>query len=213
MRLLFALTAAAALTGAACAPAAPAAPAAAPTTPPAPTATTAPPTATPAPAPPIQPAAFPGQENVSGKLQAVTPAQVTLEGGKAYPVAQNTRFAHPVIKAVADLKKGDFVAITAKLDATDGSLLASQVSIFPPTTNVPAGQRPMAGTDLMTNAAIESIEGNTFTVTLPAGSAKVKLAPNGRVFTNEPGNVDALKPGMVVTMVVNGDGTLAGIAY
>ncbi len=72
--------------------------------------------------PPAQPPAGPGQEQVSGRVAAISSSQITLEGGKSYTLAPNTRYSHPIIKSYADLKKGDFVAITAQTGPTDSSL-------------------------------------------------------------------------------------------
>ena len=223
MRLQFAI-AIAGLAALACAPAAPAAPSSPPPTAaaaaaPAAAATSAPTaaptvaaTATPtAAAPPAQPPAFPGQEQFSGKVTAIGGGQFTLEGGKSYMLAANTRFSHPVMKSYTDLKKGDFVAITAQLDPADSSLKASQVVFFPPGSTVPPGQRPLAA-GLMTNATVDSIDATGFTAAFGAGSAKVKMAPGGVVFSTEPGAIEQVKVGMMITTVI-ANGAAVSIFY
>ncbi|MCX6020273.1 MAG: DUF5666 domain-containing protein [Chloroflexi bacterium] len=222
LQLVVAIAGVAAL---ACAPAAPAAPSSPPPTAAAPAAPAATPTSAPtvaptavptvaatatptAVAPPAQPPAFPGQEQFSGKVAAIGGGQITLDSGKSYTLAANTRFSHPVIKSYTDLKKGDFVAITAQLDPADSSLKASQVVFFPPGSTVPPGQRPLAS-GLMTNATVDSIDATGFTAAFGAGAAKVKMAPGGVVFSTEPGNIEAVKVGMMITTVVANGGAVS----
>ncbi|GEM_PF-6967210 len=203
MRRLFASFTLTALLASACAPAAPT-PAPAPTAPPAPTATAVPPTATPAPPQPQAPPPSPGQELVTAKVVSFGEGKLVLEGNKTYTISADTRYGHTTFKKPSDLKKGDYLSITAKLGA-DGALNASSIGIFAAGSTVPSGQRPLPTGDLMTNATVDAFEGGVYTVTFAAGNAKMKLTPDAVVFVRDTGKAEDVKAGTLVTVnVANG---------
>src|SRR5207302_1346131 len=76
----------------------------------------------------------------------------------------------------SDLMSGMNAGITAK-EQPDGTLLASQVRTFPPSSGLTnAGQRPMDGGNIMTNATVDTVSANGFTASFPGGDVRVTLA-------------------------------------
>lgn len=73
---------------------------------------------------------------------------------------------------------------------------------------VPPGQRPLPEGELMTNAAIATIDqvtGRSFTVSLPSGVVSVTLAPDGKVTKQTDVRPEEIKAGSTVSAtVVNG---------
>ncbi len=117
------------------------------------------------------------------------------------------------MKSFTDLKKGDFVGITAQLDPSDTSLKASQVALRVPGASGPqTGQRPLLGANPMTDATIESIDAGVLTVAFGTGTVNVKMAPGGAVFSTGAGNIGAVKAGTIVT-VVSANGAAVSISY
>ena len=186
----------------------------APTTPPAPTATSAPAAAAPQAASPVAGAASPAAnpaERDDGTIQSVDNGMVTLSDGKTFSVASKTRVIRTESITAGDLKTGDYVAVTAKRQP-DNTLLASIVNVFPPSRKgVGVGQRPMTGGNLMTNATIDKIDGDAFTVTFPGGGAQVKLASNAQVNRFADASASDLKAGMKVSALVQ-QGTAQSIS-
>ncbi|MBI3966149.1 MAG: hypothetical protein HY329_10985, partial [Chloroflexi bacterium] len=86
----------------------------------------------------------------------------------------------------------------------DNTLLASIVNVFPEAMrNTAPGQRPMDLGNLMTNATIDKVEGDGFTVVFPGGGAMVKLAPDAQIGKFAIGTVADLKEGATVSALVN----------
>ena len=118
---------------------------------------------------------------VQGKVQSATASKLTLADGEVLDLSASTRITRTDPATPGDLRPGLFVAITAK-QQPDQTLLASMVSIFSESLSrvVPPGQRPLTEGNLMTNAAIASIDqvsATSFTVTFAGTTAKVILAP------------------------------------
>jgi hypothetical protein len=172
----------------------------------------APPPPTPTPSPPPAPTATPaaaGQaagppgERVNGTVQSAEGGKVTLGDGKSFAFDGNTRVIRQESIAPGDLKAGMYVAVTATRQS-DGTLLATIVNIFPEETRgVGIGQRPMAGGALMTNATIDQVEGDRFTVSFPGGGARVQLAPSARLARLVIGQAADVHAGATVSAVVN----------
>jgi hypothetical protein len=102
----------------------------------------------------------------------------------------------------ADLHQGDYIAITAKRQP-DNTLLASIVNVFPPSLGqVAPGQRPLPEGNLMTNASIDQLQGNAFTVTFPGGGARVQLAPDATITRQVDASLDEVHQGDSVIMQV-----------
>jgi len=119
---------------------------------------------------------------VDGTAQSATATALTLTDGTVIQITAATRTIRTDRATLADLKTGQFVAITAK-QQPDGTLLATIVNVFPASigANIPAGQRPLTEGNLMTNApiaAIDQVSGSSFTVTFSGNTVKVVLASN-----------------------------------
>ncbi|MGH2363718.1 MAG: DUF5666 domain-containing protein [Chloroflexota bacterium] len=143
---------------------------------------------------------------MTGTVQTDAAGKVTLADGTSLDVTPTTRVTEQQTITAADLKPGMFVAITAKRQQ-DNTLLASIVSVFPDslTKVVPGGQRPMPEGNLMTNASIAEISGNSFTVTFPGGGARITIAPGARILKQIDATPADVKPGEKVSIsVVNG---------
>lgn len=123
-----------------------------------------------------------GVTRVEGIVKSNDSGRVTLADGTGFDLTRTTRVVRSQAGTPADLKPGLFVAITAK-EQPDQTLLASIVSVFPESLSkvVPPGQRPLSGGNLMTNAAIDQVSGNSFTVTFPGGAATINLAPGAQI--------------------------------
>ena len=132
-------------------------------------------------------------------VKTVAGTKVTLDDGTSFDLTPTTRITHQQKVTVADLKPGAFVAITAKRQ-TDNTLLASIVSVFSDSQSktVPPGQRPLPEGNLMTNAAIDQITGNSFTVTFTGGGAKVTIAPDAQILKTTDSTAADIVPGSTV---------------
>lgn len=143
-------------------------------------------------------------ERINGTIKSVSNGQITLDNGKSFTVPSSVRIIRTVPMAASDLKAGQYVAVTAKRQP-DNTLLASVVNIFPSSMKgVGVGQRPMGGGDLMTNATIQSVNGNTFTVTFPGGGAHIKLGAGAHVNEFQIGTSTDLKTGIAISALVSG---------
>ncbi len=145
-------------------------------------------------------------ERVEGVVQQAGASQIGLGGGRTFTLASNTRVTRAQKITPADLQPGQYVAVTAKRQA-DNTLLASVVNVFPPSLGqVAPGQRPLPEGNLMTNASIDQVQGNTFTVTFPGGGARVQLAPDAQLTKQTDATPSDIKAGdNVVVQSVNGD--------
>ena len=146
---------------------------------------------------------------VQGKVQSVTAGKLMLEDGEVLDLGASTRITRTDPATPADLKPGLFVAITAKQQA-DRTLLASMVSIFSESLSrvVPPGQRPLTEGNLMTNAAIASIDqvsATSFTVMFAGVTANVVLGPAAVIVKQTDVKADEIAAGTPISAsVVNG---------
>jgi len=146
---------------------------------------------------------------VQGKVQSATAGKLTLADGAVLELSASTRITRTDPATPADLRPGLFVAITAK-QQPDQTLLATMVSIFSESLSrvVPPGQRPLTEGNLMTNAAIASIDqvsATSFTVTFAGATAKVVLAPAAIVLKQTDVKPEEIAAGTTISAsVVNG---------
>jgi len=146
---------------------------------------------------------------VQGKVQSATAGKLTLADGAVLELSASTRITRTDPATSADLRPGLFVAITAK-QQPDQTLLATMVSIFSESLSrvVPPGQRPLTEGNLMTNAAIASIDqvsATSFTVTFAGATAKVVLAPAAIVLKQTDVKPEEIAAGTTISAsVVNG---------
>jgi hypothetical protein len=187
------------LATAACAPAASSGSSSAPTTTPvavAPASSPAAQVASPSPA---------AAERVDGTVQALADGTLTLTSGRSISMPAWVRVTRSTAITAADLHPGDYVAVTGTRQP-DNTLLATIVNVFPPSLGqVAPGQRPLPQGNLMTNAIIDQVEGNGFTVSFPGGGARVQLAPDATITRQVDASLDDVHQGdTVTTQVVDG---------
>jgi hypothetical protein len=121
-----------------------------------------------------------------------------LVTGQSFSLTDKTTVRRQVPLTLADLKPGQYVAVTAKRQA-DNSLLASIVNVFPTTGTT--FQAPMDGGNIMTNATIDQISGTSFTVSFTGGGAKVVLGPDVKINQFQTASLADVKPGSAVSVV------------
>jgi hypothetical protein len=172
-----------------------------------PTPSVPPPTPTAA-APAAKPAGAPAGDRVNGTVQTADGGKITLGDGHTFTVDDKTRVIRQEHIAAGDLKPGMYVAVTATRQADD-TLLATMVNIFPEENRgVAVGQRPMSSGALMTNATIDQVEGDRFTVSFPGGGARIQLAPSATLTRLVLGKAADVQAGSNVSaLVVNGVAT------
>ena len=113
-------------------------------------------------------------------------------------------FTQPI--ALADIKPGDFLAVTSAKRG-DGTLTAIDVRRFPKPLN--PGHRPFDGRDdqTMTNATVsamvQSANGRELTLTYEGGSQKILVPEKAAISTLVPGQRSHLVPGAPVNLTAN----------
>jgi Domain of unknown function (DUF5666) len=144
-------------------------------------------------------------QRLSGLIQTISNGMITLDDGTSFTVSSDTRLTRVVQATLADLRVGDYVAVTAKRQS-DNTLLATIVNVFPDTLRgVGVGQRPLNTGDLITNATIDSVDATGFTVKFPEGTAQVKLTPDAQITRQVTATLTDLKEGsQVLAVVANG---------
>ena len=159
---------------------------------------------------------------VRGTIEKVDGQTLTVKSrdGNALTVklADNPRVTAMVKAALADIKVGDFIGVTA-MPQPDGSQKAIGLHIFMdaqrgvvPARFLPWDREPGS---TMTNADVEStvagVDGQTMMVKYPDGEKKVIVPPNTPVVRFVPGNMSDLKPGAQIFIVAGQkmpDGTI-----
>jgi len=117
--------------------------------------------------------------------------------------------------ALADIKPGDFLAVTSA--KSEGGLMALDVRRFPKPLN--PGHRPFDGRDdqTMTNATVsemvQSVNGRELTLTYEGGSQKILVPEKAPISALVSGQRSQLVPGAPVNLTAaSGDGgTLTAI--
>jgi Cu/Ag efflux protein CusF len=167
---------------------------------------TPPPAPTPTPAPsPSAAAQAANTQRLTGKVTSVASGKVTLDSGKTFTLAADTRILRVMAATMSDLKVGDYVAVTAKRQPDD-TLLASMINVFAPSQRgIAAGQFPMAGGNLMTNATIDRVDASGISVSFPNGNAVVKIAPDAKLMKLVEATAADVKEGVSVSAVVASD--------
>jgi hypothetical protein len=207
---------------AACQPAPPAAPTSAPAKPavqatsPAPAAAASPAAvASPSPSPAAiaSPSPSPAAAtSVSGPIDSIAGRVLTVAtntGSRQVQVPESARIEQEGAGTVADLRPGLSVGITGRPDGT-----ARSIRIFPAALGTPRpGQIPMAGPEqgnIMTNAVIESFDGQTLVVSAAGSSFRIAVPPEAEVLKPIPASFADLAAGkrVIATGTAGPDGTL-----
>jgi len=117
-------------------------------------------------------------------------------------------FSQPI--ALADIKPGDFLAVTSAKHG-DGTLTAIDVRRFPKPLH--PGHRPFDGRDdqTMTNATVsamvQSASGRELTLTYEGGAQKIVVPEKAAISALVPGQRSQLVPGAPVNLTAaSGDG-------
>jgi hypothetical protein len=145
---------------------------------------------------------------VRGMISAFDGNTVTVDGKAQVVVAEKTEivFAQPM--GLAEIRPGDFLAITS-MKGPDGTLTAYEVRRFP--KPISPGHRPFDGRDdqTMTNATVgamvQSANGRELTMTYEGGAQKIVLPANASISTLVPGSRAQLVPGAPVNLTMDAD--------
>jgi hypothetical protein len=146
---------------------------------------------------------------VRGTITAMDGNTLTVDGTTQVLVGEKTEivFTQPI--ALAEIKPGDFLAVTSRKEP-DGKLTAYDVRRFPKPLN--PGHRPFDGRDdqTMTNATVgamvQSASGRELTMTYAGGSAKIVVPESASVSTLVPGTRDQLVVGAPVNLTHDASG-------
>jgi hypothetical protein len=140
----------------------------------------------------------------TGPVKSIDGSTVTLQDGTTFTLNPQTNITRRVTGVPTDVQKGRYVAVTAKRQP-DNTLLASEVVIFDSASASFYRQFPMDGGNIMTNAAVDQVNGNSFNVTFPGGAERVTLAPDAKLSQIVKGSATDIKVGDTVSASVNGD--------
>jgi hypothetical protein len=131
-------------------------------------------------------------------------------------VAANAAVNHVVKAALADIKEGSYIAVTA-MPQPDGSQKAIAVFIFPPGVHPPEGFHPwdFSPNSTMTNATVANevagVDGETLNVKYKDGEKKIIVPPTAEIVTGKKASLADLKAGqkiMVFAAKKQPDGSL-----
>ena len=149
---------------------------------------------------------------IRGQIEAVDGQILTIKArdGNTLKVklADNARITAMVKAALADVKEGSFIGVTA-MPQPDGSQKAIGIHIFMDSQRgvVPARFSPWDRQpgSTMTNANVEStvssVDGQVVMVKYADGEKKVIVPPNTPVVAFVPGNPSDLKPGAQMIII------------
>jgi hypothetical protein len=143
---------------------------------------------------------------VRGTISAFDGTTLTVDGKTQIQIAENTDIVYTQPIALAEIKPGDFLAISS-VKHPDGTLSAYEVRRFP--KPISPGHRPLDGRDdqTMTNATVGAIvqaaSGRELTMTYEGGAQKIVVPENAAVSTVVPGQRSQLVPGAAVNLTMN----------
>jgi Domain of unknown function (DUF5666) len=138
-----------------------------------------------------------------GTVTAINGNTVTLQDGSTLTMTPQTAVTRRVAASPSDIQKGVSVAVTAKRQP-DNSLMASEVVLFDSVSSSFYRQFPMDAGNIMTNATVDQLTGNSFTVTFPGGGEHVTLAPDAKVSKVVKGQPSDIKVGDAISASVSG---------
>jgi hypothetical protein len=143
---------------------------------------------------------------VRGTISAFDGTTLTVDGKTQIQIGENTDIVYTQPIALAEIKPGDFLAISS-VKHPDGTLSAYEVRRFP--KPISPGHRPLDGRDdqTMTNATVGAIvqaaSGRELTMTYEGGAQKIVVPENAAVSTVVPGQRSQLVPGAAVNLTMN----------
>ena len=151
------------------------------------------------------------------KLDGKTLTVNSKEGKKEMiQLAADANVSTNVKKTLADVKPGEFVAITSG-KGKNGEDRAIEVRIFDKNRVPNLNQFPLefAPDNLMTNAAVAEVQsspdGSLLKAKFSTGESTIVVPPDTPILASAPGSMDMLKPGANVTVIGNkgADGTIS----
>jgi hypothetical protein len=143
---------------------------------------------------------------VRGTISAFDGKTLTVDGKAQVLVGEKTEIVYTQPIALAEIKPGDFLAISS-VKRPDGTLSAYEVRRFPKPLN--PGHRPLDGRDdqTMTNATVgamvQSTSGHELTMTYEGGAQKITVPQGTSISTIVPGQRAQLVPGAAVNLTMN----------
>lgn len=149
---------------------------------------------------------------VQGTIGAATATSATIEtktGSTTVTLNEKTRVIRRLPAALADVKVGTFLAVTAT-KAADGTLTAVSVIILDAMATGRKGQWPMESGNIMTNMNVTSIvagkSGRTLNLSYQDQSTSIVVPDNTPIRRIVPGKLGDLKAGQHVTVRGENDG-------
>lgn len=135
-------------------------------------------------------------ESVSGSTLVLKPSSgpnLTVN------VTGNAQIYGAVATKIADVKAGDYVAVTG-MPQPDGTQKAVSVVIFPEAMRgIGEGSRPWEAGTTMTNATVDtevaSVSGPMLTVKYKGGEQKITIGPDTKIISYVSGDKSELKAG------------------
>jgi uncharacterized protein DUF5666 len=147
---------------------------------------------------------------VRGTISAIDGNTVSVRdaGGKTVQIllGEKTEIVYAQPSALADIKPGDFLAVTS-VKRADGTLTAYEVRRLPRPLN--PGHRPFDGRDdqTMTNATVaamvQAASGRELTLTYEGGAQKIVVPESASVSTLVAGSRSQLVPGAPVSLTMD----------
>lgn len=140
---------------------------------------------------------------------------LTSGGSTQVKTTAQTRVSRRILATLDDINVGDFIGASARKEA-DGTLTAVYINIFPPSlrNQIPEGQSPWLGGNIMTNAvvteSVTAVSGRTLFVKFRDTTARINV-PAGAEITRYFVTTRAdLRAGRRVLVIGtdNGDGSL-----
>ncbi len=152
---------------------------------------------------------------IEGTITAATPTSATIAtktGSTRVMLTNQTRVIRRLPAALADVKVGTFLAITAS-KAADGTLTAVSMNILDAIPSARKGQWPMESGNIMTNMNVTSIvagkSGHTLTLSYQDQNTSIVVPDNTQLRRIMLGKVTDLRTGQHVT--VRGQEDVSGV--
>lgn len=140
---------------------------------------------------------------VRGTITALEGNTLTVDAASPVLLGEKTEIVSTQPIGLADIKPGDFLAVTSR-KAADGTLTAYELRRFPKPLN--PGHRPFDGRDdqTMTNATVgailQSAAGRELTLTYEGGAQKIVVPESASISALVPGSRAQLVRGAAVSL-------------
>ena len=160
------------------------------------------------------------QTQIRGTVERLDGQSLTVktqEGTTTITLAPNYSVGAVVKAATADIKKGSFIGVGARM-LPGGGLSAVQVFIFPEAMRgTGEGHRPWAvlPDSTMTNATVAEtvsrVDGSSVTLTYPGGEQTIAITPEANIIMAAPAEAADIVAGVQVALTASrqADGSLS----